>query len=41
MENIDKQVRDLAEIISNSLGVEVEVFKINTSKINKSEAKRS
>lgn len=34
MKNIDKQVKDLAEAISNSLGVEVEVFKINTSKIN-------
>lgn len=34
MKNIDKQVKDLAEAISNSLGVEVEVFKIDTSKIN-------
>lgn len=34
MENIDKQVKDLAETISNIFGAEVEVFKINTSKIN-------
>lgn len=34
MKNIDKQVKDLAEAISNSFGVEVEVFKIDTSKIN-------